>query len=179
MWALLRAAAAIVPGQVSTVTFPFTPTKTLPGLGEPVVMLVGGEPTLQYGPGAGGRAMSLTVTERPPAGPDAMSIVHTRSGRQVVIQATGGLDDQTLRDYVNGLVPDGFTVDNVMPSAVTFAPPGVRADAGFTGKIAVLLEEGSASGTDVTGGAADRRRAGPLRPRHQPHQHGRGRTRLT
>jgi hypothetical protein len=116
--------------------------------------------------------MSVTVSGRAPTGPD-VSMVYNRSGRQLVIRANG-LDDQTLRDYLTGLadkpmaahapftfelVPAAFTVDNIMPSAVTFAPPGVPADAGFAKKIAVLLDEGSADGTEVTGEGATVRRS--------------------
>jgi hypothetical protein len=149
--------AALVPGPVSYVPFPFTPPSSA---GKPTVMLVGGEPTLQYGL----NAMSVTVSDKTPTDQGAV-VLPVRPGTSVVIRTTKPLPRQTLRDYVAGfedrplampapftfdLVPAGFTVDNATPSAVTFAPPGVAPSAGFDGKVAVLLDEGTADGTEVT-----------------------------
>jgi hypothetical protein len=152
----------LVAGQLSDVEFPFTPPRTTPaGLGEPVVMLSGGEPMLEY---TGGHGMSVTLSSRKPSDPGAV-VLPVRPGSSVVIRAGNGLTIQVLRKYVARfeekplvqqapftfqLVPAGFTVDNVLPSAVTFAPPGVAAGPGFSDKVAVLLEEGSADGTQVT-----------------------------
>lgn len=161
---MAHTAVRLVPGQPPAVAFPFTPRTSPPGLGEPVVMLIGGEPTLQYGPGVGGRAMTVTLSQRTPTDPGAV-VLPVRPGRSVVIRATEHFDLKTLRTYVSGfvdkplamaapftfeLVPAGFTVDNVSPAAVTFAPPGVPPDAGFSDKIAVLLNKGSADGRRVT-----------------------------
>jgi hypothetical protein len=44
------------------------------------------------------------------------------------------------------LMPEGWTVDNITPAAVTFCPPGVTPSADFVDKIAVMLEE--APGTE-------------------------------
>jgi hypothetical protein len=40
-----------------------------------------------------------------------------------------------------GLMPAGWTVDNISASAVTFCPPGVAPDATFVDKITVMLDE--------------------------------------
>lgn len=114
------AKVALAPGQLPTVTFPYTP----PGVRKPFVGLEAGKPVL-----VSGQAF-LTVADRKP-----------------------GWRDEPLPltpPFTFDLVPVGFTVDNMLPSVVTFAPPAVPVSAGFAGKIAVLLDEGSADGTDVT-----------------------------
>ncbi|MDG6104963.1 hypothetical protein PQF33_22900, partial [Dactylosporangium aurantiacum] len=37
------------------------------------------------------------------------------------------------------LVPAGYTIDNISPSAVTFCPPGTAPDESFVGKLTVML----------------------------------------
>lgn len=114
------ATVELAPGPLSTVTFPYSPT----GIEKPFVGLEAGQPIL-----ISGRTF-LTVADR-----------------------EAGWKDGSLPltpPFTFDLVPVGFTVDNVLPSAVTFAPPGTPAGAGFAGKIAVLLDAGSANGTEVT-----------------------------
>ncbi|GGM32255.1 hypothetical protein GCM10007977_036890 [Dactylosporangium sucinum] len=63
-------------------------------------------------------------------------------------------DPETLRAYADALLPkpssapspflfavmpSGWTVDNILPGSVTFCPPNVPADQGFTDKLAVML----------------------------------------
>lgn len=142
----------LVPASSYAATFPLTPRKRLPALGSPVVMLLGGNPTLEYAQGAGGAAMSVTVTREKPV--DVSVSRQVKADLWVGIRATGPIGDAALREYASNLdsqpmapaepfvftqAPAGFTVDNVMPSAVTFAPPGTPAGDVFTGKIAVLL----------------------------------------
>jgi hypothetical protein len=51
----------------------------------------------------------------------------------------GGLKAQT--PFAFKLMPNGWTVDNITPAVVTFAPPGVGPDSSFVDKIAVQLDE--------------------------------------
>lgn len=173
------ASVRLVPGKVSTVEFPYTPGKSLLGLGEPVVALIGGEPTLLYGPNAGGQTASVALVDQEPPvsvspnrsrsqdlGPQDV-VLPVGSGRSVVIRSTPAIDREILDDYVSALgrqplvteapytfdlVPADFTVDNMTPTDVTFAPPGVAPGAGFDNKIAVLLDAESTqpAGIQVT-----------------------------
>jgi hypothetical protein len=51
----------------------------------------------------------------------------------------GGLKAQA--PFTFRLMPGGWTVDNITPSVVTFAPPGVGPNSSFVDKIAVQLDE--------------------------------------
>jgi hypothetical protein len=51
----------------------------------------------------------------------------------------GGVKAQT--PFAFKLMPSGWTVDNITPTVVTFAPPGVGPDSTFVDKIAVQLDE--------------------------------------
>ncbi|GAA1522475.1 hypothetical protein GCM10009827_043310 [Dactylosporangium maewongense] len=54
--------------------------------------------------------------------------------------------------FTFALVPDGYTVDNISPAAVTFCPPDVTADETFVGKLTVML---GVTGELSTGRAVD------------------------
>jgi hypothetical protein len=110
----------LAPGALPNVDFPYTP----PGAEKPFVGLEAGRPVLVY------RSAFLTEADRTPkwwARPLALT-----------------------PSFTFDLVPLGFTMDNMLPSVVTFAPPDVPVSAGFAGKIAVMLDEGSKDGVDVT-----------------------------
>lgn len=145
------------PGPLSDATFPFTPTMPLAGSDDPVVALTGGQPTLRYKTG-----VDVTVG-KPPT--DNAVVVLAKNSISVAIRSVKPIPTGTLQVYVDNLLPEpmpltppfrfdlvpvGFTVDNVEPAAVTFAPPGVPPSAGFTGKIAVMLDSGSSDETTVT-----------------------------
>ncbi|MFI5906616.1 hypothetical protein [Dactylosporangium sp. NPDC051541] len=51
----------------------------------------------------------------------------------------GGLKGQA--PFTFDLMPAGWTVDNIQPAVVTFAPPGVQPDESYVDKIAVMLDE--------------------------------------
>lgn len=57
--------------------------------------------------------------------------------------------------FTFALVPDGYTVDNIGPAAVTFCPPDVAPDQSFAGKITVMLgvveDRSPGRGVDVGG----------------------------
>ncbi|WP_327006317.1 hypothetical protein OHA72_02925 [Dactylosporangium sp. NBC_01737] len=57
--------------------------------------------------------------------------------------------------FTFALVPDGYTIDNVSPAAVTFCPADVAFDQSFVGKITVMLgvtgEQSPGRRVDVAG----------------------------
>jgi len=57
--------------------------------------------------------------------------------------------------FTFALVPDGYTIDNVSPAAVTFCPPDAAFDQSFVGKITVMLgvtgEQSAGRRVDVAG----------------------------
>ncbi|WP_432985699.1 hypothetical protein [Dactylosporangium sp. CA-233914] len=52
--------------------------------------------------------------------------------------------------FTFGLMPKDWTVDNIDPAGVTFAPPGVTPDASYVDKIAVMLDESSGAEPKIT-----------------------------
>ncbi len=163
-----------VPSGAATVSFPYTPAMPLPGFGEPLVTLEGGVPTLRYGPNTDGLSVAVTLKEQEPSpaqtesmDADIKEFALPKGKGHAVICSSEPVDMATLRRYVSffeekplvmaapyvfDLVPDGFTVDNLTPSAVTFTPPGKAASPDFEGKIAVLLDADytGPEGTQVT-----------------------------
>ncbi|GAA2367679.1 hypothetical protein [Dactylosporangium salmoneum] len=47
--------------------------------------------------------------------------------------------------FAFGLMPAGWTVDNISAAAVTFCPPGVEPDEAYDNKIAIMLDESPAT----------------------------------
>ncbi|GAA3276166.1 hypothetical protein Dvina_04845 [Dactylosporangium vinaceum] len=144
-----------------------TVVQTLPG-GEPVTMTLydrdPGRPTAT----AEGRparvngqaATAYVWSGADPAGSDGekhQSLVWHPAGQSWLrIDADQGVDPTLLTKYADAIVPgglkgeapftfklmpSGWTVDNIGPAAVTFAPPGVQPDAGYVNKITVMLDE--------------------------------------
>jgi hypothetical protein len=70
---------------------------------------------------------------------------------EAMVKYAQALTDQPVTQpgpFVFDLVPAGFAVDNIDPSAVTFSPPGVAASADYLGKLAVLFQDGQATAED-------------------------------
>ncbi|MEV8513899.1 hypothetical protein [Dactylosporangium sp. NPDC051484] len=56
--------------------------------------------------------------------------------------------------FTFGLMPAGWTVDNISAAVVTFCPPGVRPDPTFVNKIAVQLDESPGTKPKYSAGSA-------------------------
>jgi len=151
--------SVLTSGTPITVEFPYT----LPGA---TVVLAAGRPTLRdkgfevWTTTVAPTAVAPTpVTVRKKAGafvetdrtmlywsetPGEWLVVATSPGNRAdllkVATALTSAPSTGAVPFTFSLMPDGYTVDNVEASVVTFSPPGVAPSEGFLGKVAVMLD---------------------------------------